>query len=182
MPKFIITILNFQDSVTEIFEYLASFDVSKLNPAWVKLIKLNNISPEAVNRLGLGIAGYKLVSVFNIMELDIYDVQGNSTIKSGPRKRPYYLIDAVLVAKSFRIAGYCWDFNPATIDPNLIAKFRNINKNASNLLTEYFKPETLKHLLEIKKFAVLPTFELECRTWNKPFIYKATSPIILKRS
>lgn len=68
MPKFISTVMGCKDSIFEITDYLASFDLMKLNPLWVKFIPTKHTSQEAVNRLGLRVAGYRLVSIFNVVE------------------------------------------------------------------------------------------------------------------
>ncbi|POS82290.1 hypothetical protein EPUL_006584 [Erysiphe pulchra] len=72
MPKFITTILGVHDAIGDIVDYLASFDLQKIDPSWVQNVPAKNISQEAINRFGLGVAGYRLVSVFNIVKPDLY--------------------------------------------------------------------------------------------------------------
>ncbi|KAI6249191.1 hypothetical protein HI914_02550 [Erysiphe necator] len=144
MPKFITTVMNCRESIFEIANYLASFDLIKLNPVWVRYIPTTHISQEAMNRLGLGVAGYRLVSVFNIVEPDLYTSKTDEKNEYKQAQKPKYLDTAIAVIRSFELAGYCWDFHPATRNPTIISKYGNINKNASNLMLEAYTTETLR--------------------------------------
>ncbi|KAI6248217.1 hypothetical protein HI914_03085 [Erysiphe necator] len=180
IPKFITTVMNCRESIFEIANYLASFDLIKLNPIWVKHIPTKHISQEAMNRLGLGVAGYRLVSIFNIVEPDLYNSKSDAKNEYKQTQKPRYLDTAIAVIKSFKTAGYCWEFHPATRNPTIISKYGNINKNASNLMLESYTTETLKKLLTIKKLAVMPVydpFHTDYRTWTLSMAYKAKSRI-----
>lgn len=72
MPKFITTVMGCQCTTYEVTEYLASFDLIKLKLEWVKSVPMKKRSQDAVNRFGIGVAGYWLVSVFNLMQPDLY--------------------------------------------------------------------------------------------------------------
>ncbi|POS83810.1 hypothetical protein EPUL_004103 [Erysiphe pulchra] len=88
MPKFITTILGVHDSIGDIIDYLASFDLQKIDPSWVQNVPAKNISQEAINRFGLGVAGYRLVSVFNIEKQ-----QETNTPQHPPSKKQQRKID-----------------------------------------------------------------------------------------
>ncbi|POS82076.1 hypothetical protein EPUL_006619 [Erysiphe pulchra] len=180
MPKFITTILDVHDPIGDIVDYIASFDIQKIDPAWVQNVPAKNISQKAINQFGLGVAGYRLVSVFNIVNPDLYAKEPVPTNMRHINDKPEYIDSAVEVARSFVTAGHCWDFHPATRNPNIITKYGNINKNAANLLLECYTVETLKELVKIKKLAVLPKFDpshTNFRLWDKTMRYKATKPI-----
>lgn len=89
-----------------------------------------------MNRLGLGVAGYRLVLIFNIVEPDLYTTKSTTKNEYCQSKNPPYLDSAVEVIRSFKTAGYCWDFHPATRSPKIINTYGNINKNATNLMLE----------------------------------------------
>ncbi|RKF65288.1 hypothetical protein OnM2_010022, partial [Erysiphe neolycopersici] len=133
MPNFIKNIMNCKASIAEVSDYISSFDLIKLSPEWVKYIPTTSISQETVNRLGLGVAGYRLVSVLNVVEPDMYTDNSNSEEEYRYKTKPAYLDVAVTVIRSFRQAGYCWNFHPATRSPDIMSKYGNINKNAGNL-------------------------------------------------
>ncbi|POS85298.1 hypothetical protein EPUL_002789 [Erysiphe pulchra] len=162
MPKFITLFLGVTDPIADIHA-----------PA-------RNISQEAINSIGLGVAGYRLVSVFNILKPDLYCEAPVPSGKVDIKKKPNYIDTAVSVARSFVTAGHCWDFHPATRNPNIITKYGNINKNASNLLTECYTKDTLLSLVKIKKLALVPQFDpshTNFRLWDETMVYKATKPI-----
>ncbi|POS81895.1 hypothetical protein EPUL_006525, partial [Erysiphe pulchra] len=160
MPKFISTILGTTATAVEVAMYLASFELIKLNNEWVKQIKPLTLNVEAANRLGLGVAGYRLVSVFNLILPTKYysdDPKVNEALKE---TRPPWLEVSLKVMQSFKNAGPCWDFHPATRDPNLISKYGNINKNATNMILDCYTAETIKLLLDGKKLSVEPQPQL----------------------
>ncbi|KHJ33027.1 hypothetical protein EV44_g3295 [Erysiphe necator] len=118
-----------QCTTYEVTEYLASFDLIKLKLEWVKSVPMKKRSQDAVNRFGIGVAGY------------------------------CYLDEAVEIAKSLKAGGYCWDFHPATRSPEIISKYGNTNKNATNLMLECYTTEKLNYLKKIKRLAVYPVFD-----------------------
>ncbi|RKF62101.1 hypothetical protein OnM2_036073 [Erysiphe neolycopersici] len=180
IPNFIANIMNCKSTVTEVSDYISSFDLIKLSPEWVKFIPTTSISQESVNRLGLGVAGYRLVSVFNVIAPDMYT---DKTAKDEEYKyatKPAYLDVAVSVMRSFRQAGYCWNFHPATRSPDIMSTYGNINKNAGNLILECYTKKTLEKLKSIKKLSVIPQFDpahTEYRTWTLEMKYKASHRI-----
>ncbi|RKF55905.1 hypothetical protein OnM2_086047 [Erysiphe neolycopersici] len=211
MPNLIRNIMNCKASISEISDYISTFDLINLSPGWVKYIPTKSINQEAVNRLGLAVAGYLLVSVFNVIAPYLYLEEGEEDNgRSDPSKdkgkvndsdgkkrrykldpsepykyqiKPKYLDTVVSVMRSFKQAGYCWDFHPATRSPDVMSKYRNINKNASNLLLECYKTKTLENLRKIKKLAIMPVFDpshTEYRTWTIGMTYEATNKIFKK--
>ncbi|RKF57809.1 hypothetical protein OnM2_071064 [Erysiphe neolycopersici] len=150
MPNFITNIMNFRSTIAE-------------------FIPTTSISQESVNRLGLGVAGYRLVSVFNVIEPDMYKDKAKGDEEFRYPTKPKYIDTAVEVMRSFRQAGYCWNFHPATRSPDIMSTYGNVNKNAGNLILECYTKKTLEKLKEIKKLSVIPQFDpahTEYRTWT----------------
>ncbi|RKF65594.1 hypothetical protein OnM2_005017 [Erysiphe neolycopersici] len=179
MPRFITTVIKCKATSSQIIEYLSSFDLIKLGPKWVKYIP-TSIREDTVNRLGLVVAGYRLVSVFNQVQPDLYTSTTQKHQKYKQKTKPKYLDRAIEVAKSFKTAGYCWDFHPATRSPDLISKYGNINKNATNLMLESYTTETLVKLVETNRLPAKPIFDpahTEYRTWTLDMKYIATAKI-----
>jgi len=187
MPKFISAVLGIEQAAAAMAEYLASFSLSNLNPAWVKYIDVKGLSQEAASRFGLGVAGYRIVSIFNVIIPDKY----RTTKKGEPilehekdaiplEEKPAWLDDAIKVAKSFKDAGPCWDFHPATRNPNVLSKYGNINKNATNLLLASYSAPTVQKMVQTKKLAVPPVGDAsytEYLQWGGKGEYVATSKI-----
>jgi len=143
VPQFLRTILSIKKSPTEVAEYLGSFDLEKIDPSWIKHINLKGLSQEALNRFGLGVAGYRMSAPFKLCKPD---APGHDTY-----------IDAINVAKSFATTDACWSFHPSTRTPDLLTKYGNINQNLANLLLVTYKKETLEQLVTIRTLYAMPT-------------------------
>jgi len=166
VPKFLTTVLGITSTTPEIADYLASFSLSSIDPAWVKYIRISGLGQEAISRFGLGVAGYRICSVMNYVSPDLDDWEE--------------FAEALSVARSFLRAGLCWDFHPATRSGSILTMYGNINKNCSNLLTLLYKEATLTKLKDSKKLAVMPVFDhahANYTMWSESMKYVATSPI-----
>lgn len=173
IPKLVSIVLNIEGYMNEIVDYLASFALNKLNPNWVTEVNMDNISQEALTRLGLRVAGYRLVSIFNVIVPDKYT-------KENEKDKPSYLDDAIFVMRSFRKAGYCWDFHPATRDPDILRIYGHINKNAANLIIDAYKPETIDNLVKMKKIPFKPIYDpsfQDYKMYTRALEYRARKPI-----
>jgi hypothetical protein len=185
MPKFISNVLGISEPTREIAEYLADFPLNNMDPSWVRHISVKGLSQEAVSRFGLGVAGYRIVSVFNVVAPDLYqdpekedgkEVHDNEAKPLS--KKPAWLDAAVEVARSFHKAGVCWDFHPATRSANVLSKYGNINKNAANLILRCYKPSTIQSLVSTKKLAQMPREDpahTNYQNWTLAMQYKATA-------
>jgi len=166
IPAFLSKVLGISETANEVAEYLSSFPLKCIDPAWVKHIDMKAISRESVSRFGLGVAGYRLCSPFKLAKP-----------KEGLTDD---LKEAIIVATSFTEAMPCWDFHPATRNPEIIAKYGNINKNLGNLILEVFDDATIDMLVKNKTIFSKPVHDptaTQYRNWNKSMCYKATRPI-----
>jgi hypothetical protein len=166
VPKFLSSILGITSKPGEVADYLASFDLTGLDPAWVKHIKPVELGQETQSRLGLGVAGYRLPAVVDTLTPN----------KEGWEKHA----GALSVTRSFIRGGLCWDFHPATRAPALLTKYGNINKNVTNLILDLYTEQKIEELLKIKKLAVKPVRDeghINYLTWTTEMHYSATSPI-----
>jgi len=145
VPAFLKSVLAIGDNPKVVARYLASFDLNKMDPAWVCEIPTVGMGREAQTRFGLGVAGYRICSVFNYYKPD---ADGHEEYA-----------EAVEVAKSFLAGGLDWDFHPATRSPDVLTKYGNINKNCTNLLLKVYKEDTIKTMLAAKKLAVVPVYD-----------------------
>ncbi|KAI6249542.1 hypothetical protein HI914_02090 [Erysiphe necator] len=180
MPKFMTTVLGCRDNIFDITDYLASFYSVKMDPKWFQHLPTNHISQEGVNRLGLRVAGYRLVSIFTNVEPDLYTAKSVSNNEYRQLTKPSYLDTAVEIMRSFKTAGYCWDFHPATRSPDIFSTYGNINKSASNLMLECYTTETLTKLKDTKRLAVMPVYDpahTDYKTWSMKMKYIARKRI-----
>ena len=100
--------------------------------------------------MGLGATGYRLPSIFNLIIPDKYNDKNKDD-------KPKQFDGAIIVAKSFKLAGFCWDFHPATRDPNLLVKMEILIKNLTNLILEAYTEPTIKTMVQTRKFGPVTT-------------------------
>jgi len=169
VPAFLQNVLSISKQPAEVADYLSTFDMNHIDPAWIKHIELKDIGREALNRFGLGVAGYRLTAPFKLREPDL---KGWEKYKS-----------AVEVAKSFATEPACWNFHPATRDPDLLTRYGNINKNLSNLIPLVYTSATIDEFVESKTLFQVPIKEAaytNYTTWTIDMKYKCASPIFKK--
>jgi hypothetical protein len=187
VPKFISSVMSVAEKMNEVTSYLASFKLDDLDPTWVRNVAVKGLGQEAQSRLGLGVAGYRICSVFNLVVPDKRAVLLKARAKNSGGGTEVDIdevapdrADAVFVAQSFMAAGPCWDFHPATRSANIISKYGNINKNCANLILDVYTEETIARLVKSKKLFEKPVFDeshTQYRTWSRDMAYKATRPI-----
>lgn len=168
VPKFLSAVLAMKESPQIVSNYLATFDLNSIDPNWVRHVPTVGLSKEAESRFGLGVAGYRLCSVFNHYKPD-KDLDDN-------------LLESVEVAKSFLDAGLDWDFHPATRSANLLSKYGNINKNCGNLILLCYQENTIKKMVAAKKLYAVPEEDPSHGNylqWSE--LFESKSPIFAKR-
>lgn len=166
VPRFLDQVLSIKKTAGEVADYLASFKLTDLDPAWVRGIQIDGLSREALARFGLGVAGYRLAAPFKLQDPD----------KDGHDQ----FAAAVRVARSFATMPSCWDFHPATRNPNLLQKYGNINKNLGNLILNVYKPETIQKFVVSRTLFEIPKEDANhtnYKTWTDQLIYSTSAPI-----
>jgi len=142
IPNFIKNVLGINMTPPAAAEYIASFPLANIDHRWVQHVGLAGIGQEAMNRLGLGVAGYRLATPFKLIDPD-NDI-------------PEHLEGAFAVAKSFATTRACWGFHPTTRSPDVLGKYGNINKNLTNLILEIYNETEIQEMLNAKILAVKP--------------------------
>jgi len=168
VPKFLSTVLSISGSAIEVSDYLASFDLALLDPAWARHVDLKGLSQESLSRFGIGVAGYRLAQPFKIREPDGSDISKYA--------------GAIVVANSFATQPSCWDFHPATRNPNLLTTYGNINKNLSNLILKVYKKETIDLMVTTRILFEFPKEDLthtNYTKWDATMVYKTSAPIFM---
>lgn len=157
VPSFLYSFLGLREAPSAYARRLATFDLNKVDPGWIKFISIPGLSREAQARFSLGIAGYRYLSIFKYFE---------------PMPNlPIGLLTSARAVKAFALRGYFWDVHPATRDPAFGAHVGSLNKELINLITEVFSPADKLIMIGQKMvppqivFALNPRF-LNHRTWT----------------
>jgi hypothetical protein len=66
LPRFLTTLIELQGTEAELAGRLAGFNLNKIPKKWIRLIPTANMAQEVQQRLGLGLAGYRQLSVFKL--------------------------------------------------------------------------------------------------------------------
>lgn len=129
------------------------FDPEKFDPAWVKAVPTGRLGQEALNRLGLGVAGYRLFAPFKL-----YNVKDDA---------PNAIRDAAEFARTVATAPPTWAIHPLTRNPDVLARRGNLNKNLANLILEAFTADEIAEMVQLKILPVQPVHEPRCKEYKR---------------
>lgn len=155
VPKFLTAVMQLREEPYEYVQKIASFDLSKMDPQWIKYIKVNNLGREAQNRLALGIAGYRLPAALSIMQFredaDPEDVRAANAVIRFVRN------------------GLTWDCCAVTRSQRFLERVRNFNANVGNLIIRCAQRDTIDRFVRQKILFTAPEYQdrfQEYRTWT----------------
>lgn len=159
VSNFLYNVMNLKEAPAVYAARLASFDLAKIDPSWVKASDFRAVAREANSRFGLGLAGYRLFQIFK---------------KYTPSQQlTQALQDAVAWARSVATTPMSWEIHSATRDPNILTRFGNLNKNLTNLILDVYTPAEIQDMLATKALPVPPIRQAghtEYLSWSGPFI------------
>lgn len=166
IPNFLRNILGLNEAPETYARRLASFHLNKIDPSWVKYVPFGDLGREAVNRLGLGVAGYRSLSPFKLL---------TPKADMDPTLQP-----ALDFARSMATAAYSWDIHPSTRNPNIMTTYGPLNKNLGNLALECFTTEQLTALVVTRAIFALPVHSAshtQYKTWSG--VYNPPPPTLI---
>jgi len=159
MPNFLRGVLQCQLSPLEYANKLAKFDLAQINPGWVRYIRFGALGIETRNRLGLGLAGYRLLAPFKYLT---------------PKDNlPAHIVTALGVARSFATQPASWDIHPATRSPNILTTYGPLNANLSNLALIAYEAADLQTLVANRTLFQMPQSYPQNRdymNWTIPYV------------
>lgn len=150
--NFIRTTIGVSDDVKAIGARLFETGMEKIPHDWIRAIKIKELQQESRNRLGLGIAGYRLMQAF----LSIDPVADAPTEVTEAWKN---IRDSVG-------RGYFYGFHTHFRSAQFITTFSSLNKTLSDLLAKWGKPEEVAAAKDRKVLAVMPTRDLRYSRYN----------------
>jgi len=158
VPKFLHTVLALNEKPEVYARRLATFNLEKIDPGWVKAMPFANISREAISRFGLGVAGYRIMAPFRLL-------------------RPKATLDPALnsafaFAVSLATSDASWAVHPATRDPNILTRYGPINANMGNLALEAFEMAEIDELVAQRQLYARPKHDpiaTQYKTWTGVF-------------
>lgn len=142
IPAFIANYLGLKSAPIIYMQKLASFSLTKIHHTWIKHVDLTVLSPQALSRLSLGVAGYRWLTIFGFLDPELP--------LSADEQRAWNAI------KDFISRGLFWDIQSVTRSPLVTMKFHSLNNVAVYLLTKGLSDATLSNLHHQKYIPIKP--------------------------
>jgi hypothetical protein len=166
MPSFLRNVIACSLSPFQYKGMLATFDLKKIDPSWARHVTYQGISQEAQNRLGLGVAGYRLLAPFK-----------NLPCMAGAAPN---IQAAYNVARAMAMHTPSWDIHPATRTVRFITRFGSLNKNLSNLILDCLSGPDIAALVANRALFQAPVRDvshLGYQTWNVNWVFDENNNI-----
>jgi len=166
VPSFLAKVIGLDKTPKYYASLLSTFQLKKVDPAWAKFVPMKDLGKECVNRLGLGVAGYRMGGPFKLLP--------KPTGMSAEQTTAYE------IAHSFISQPYSWDIHSATRNPNILTIYGPLNANLGNLALEIFKKEDLERLVSTKALYKLPIKDdsaTNYRSWKDKWVTPPNSKI-----
>lgn len=155
VPKFLTSVMQYTAPASQYMKLLSSFNPIKFDARWIRHVKFEGFGIEAMNRFGLGVAGYRLFTPFKCYRL-----------RDGVSEA---ITTAYAVANKFATEAPSWQMHPVTRDPALLTKYGNFNKNLGNLILECFAENEITEMVTSKMLFSRPVRDpqnLNYTTWR----------------
>jgi len=136
VPNFLRSIMGMGADPRSYVNMIFGFEPEKFGGGWIRHISFTGFGDEAINRFGLGVAGYRMFSPFKLLRVR--------------EDAPDYAKTAATLARQIAIAPPSWTVHPVTRDPAILNALGNLNKNLTNLMLECFSTEDLNRLAASK--------------------------------
>lgn len=145
IPGFLKNVRGLKEMPAVYANRICSFDLMKIDWRFIRLLPWNEISQEATNRLGLGLAGYRMLSPFKHYPAD-------KTLTAAEE-------NAIKIAITMATAPADWAIHAVTRSADFIQQFGNLNANLKNLITRAYSAETIEMMVVNKLLYERPTFD-----------------------
>jgi len=166
VPAFLKNVLSFNESPDVIMGKIATFDLGKMDHKWIKYIEWGAIGSEALNRIGLGPAGYRMLSPFQLL-VEKPDLPEN-------------IQQALAVARSMARQPADWEIHPITRSPAFTQKYGPLNANLGNLMRIAFNMDDLERLKNNKVLYNIPEEDVRNTAylnWKSDMAFVSKDPI-----
>lgn len=151
--NFMRTTIGMSGTTVEIGRKLFEGGFEKIPHDWVRSIRIRDLEPESRNRLGLGIAGYRLLQAFQSIEPKS-DAPADATA-------------AWAAIRASVNRGYFYGFHTHFRSERFIQRFVSLNKVLNDLLARHGMEDQIQAAVDRKILAVRPTMDLRYKVYNR---------------
>lgn len=152
IPAFMHNILGMNVSPAAVAAAVASFTLSKLDMAWMKVFNFNSFPEKIKNRLALGMPGYRYLSVFKYIPI------------SQPLGEE--LARRVNLVRELNTYPADWDMFPPTRSQLIIERLGSVNHLVGNLISQVYTRAEIAGMVRIKMLPVFPEFSPTHDRWE----------------
>lgn len=152
IPSFLANICGMKVSGDSIRAELASFPLEKVGTEWVKHVHWQAMSPKLRQRFALGLAGYRALGPFRLLEC-----RNDASVEV---KAAFEWVREILNKPAD------WSIVSATRDPALISRLGAWNATLGNLSLLCFTPEELQMLARQKIIFKVPVRDPRADSWR----------------
>jgi hypothetical protein len=166
VPNFLRGVIKMRHPPGWHMKNLASFDLRMMEHRWIRGVNIDGLSREAQQRFGLGIAGYRMFSMFKD-----YPLKEGATPEA---ERAHKII------KDFLNSGTYWEIHPAFRPPEIIERLGSINGVLGNLILACFEDSDIESAKVAKLIYSVPVYSIRHDTYKrwKPDVFSfAKSPV-----
>jgi hypothetical protein len=153
VPAFLRNICGMQISPADLAASLASFELKNLNPNWIKEINWTNFAPEIRQRLGLGLAGYRMLSPFSC-----YEVRNDA---------PADVRNAAAWVARLNLQPPDYSILSCTRSPGIVNRFKSWNKALGNLILLAFTDVQINEMVANRIIFAVPVRDPRSDNWRQ---------------
>ena len=155
VPAFLQNVLGLDGTPAHYADAICSFDIANVDWRFLRHIAMPQAGLEALNRLGLGVCGYRAMGPFKL-----YGCRRDASREA---------IQAYEAIRALAQAPADWGIHPLTRSAAFTAYFGSLNKSAASLMTECFTQEQLQEMVDLRIIFQLPRADpryTQWRTWS----------------
>lgn len=153
VPQFLGKICGMKVSPLALSEALCSFEIQKVPKEWITELEWSDMAQSVQQRLGLGLAGYRLLGPFKL-----FPCKADASREA---------LAAYEWVKNLASQPFDWALHSATREAALISKLGSFNKALTNLILECFTEDQIKVMIDgqVKILSVQPVRDPRANTW-----------------
>jgi len=152
IPSFLINICGMNESPDDTSRGLASFNLINIGTGWVRFINWAAMAPAVRQRLGLGLAGYRMLGPFKSYQL-------RDGVGADVRAAFEWVRDIATQPLDYGILS-------ATRSPILVGRLGSWNKALGNLMLLCFTEADLRDMQENRIIFAIPRRDPRADTWR----------------
>jgi len=204
IPAFMANSIGMTEGITPTVRGLASFAMAKVDPRWIKYVPLGEAATLIINRLSLGVAGYRMLRPFmvypnrprveyttaerNAIATRINNANPASVLGQVPLYRESLAdytarSNAYTIARAFATMPLDWAVHSATRQAWVITLMGGLNKPLQNLMLKCFTPAELTAMASpaqklLYSVPVAHPGADSWRSWNIDLVNNLVDPIL----